>query len=438
MKKIFTVWSTAVLIASAVACSHETPATPSASDAAATAATASAARSVTDDLSGVTLTTPALSTPTAGQSFKFTEQPLTLVVKNAITTGTAALTYTFQVSTDAAFATPAFSQDGIAQGANGSTSITLPKLPGPLAKNYFWRARASSGGTVGLFTPARTFTIGPEVILQAPVLASPGSGATVSGTATMTTNNVQRSGPVTAITYRFDLADTSAFGHIVFTTTVPEQAGPSTTVTVSNPLGAGTYFWRVQAFDNASTVSSPMSTASAFVYTPFSLSQATMVSSPFDFANWGETAKITNVTFYNDYFAVDFDRRDGPDRWPDVPFGSGSLQYTLGLCGNIRDHWYCSAAIQFWYQRDLGASAPPRDISLEWFYDARWGPMAGWQPQDGETVGVFVCAGDCRNNDAGDRSYVKERSNVVFVPWSNHGDGSYTFSGSRMLSMRRR
>src|SRR3954470_8974898 len=178
MKKILIVWSTAVLIASAVACSQETPAAPSATAAAATvAAGASTARSVTDDLSGVTLTTPSLSTPTAGQSFKFTEQPLTLVVKNAITTGTAALTYGFQVATDAGFASLAFSQEGIAQGGSGSTSVTLPKLPGPLAKTYYWRARASSGSTVGLFTAARTFTIGPEVILQAPVLASPGSGA---------------------------------------------------------------------------------------------------------------------------------------------------------------------------------------------------------------------------------------------------------------------
>jgi hypothetical protein len=441
MKKILIVWSTAVLVASAVACSQQTPAAPSAAAAAATvAAGASTARSVTDDLSGVTLTTPTLSTPNAGQSFKFTEQPLTLVVKNAITTGTAAVTYTFQVSTDAAFGSLAFSQEGIAQGGNGSTSVTLPKLPGPLAKNYFWRVRASSGGTVGLFTAARTFTIGPEVILQAPVLASPGSGAAVSGAASMTTNNVQRSGPVTAITYRFDLADSSSFGHIVFTATVPETPGPATTVGVSTPLGAGTYFWRVQAFDNASTVSSPLSTVSAFTYTPFNLSQATIVSSPFDLANWAETAKITSVTFYPDYFSVEFDKMEGPDRWPDVPFGDtgGHLQYTLGLCGNINGQWYCSAAVQFWHGRDLSASGPPSGIAREWYYDAgRWGPMAGWQPQDGEKVGIFVCAGNCRNNNAGDRSYVKERSNVAFVEWSNYSGGSYVFSnGSRVLRSR--
>jgi hypothetical protein len=110
MKKILIVWSTAVLVASAVACSQQTPAAPSASAAAAATAAPSTARSVTDDLSGVTLTSPTLSTPNAGQSFKFTEQPLTLVVKNAITTGTAPLTYTFQVATDAGFASLAFSQ----------------------------------------------------------------------------------------------------------------------------------------------------------------------------------------------------------------------------------------------------------------------------------------------------------------------------------------
>ncbi len=57
--------------------------------------------------------------------------------------------------------------------------------------------------------------------------------------------------------------------------------------------------------------------------------------------------------------------------------------------------------------------------------------MTGYQPQEGETVGLFVCAGDCRNNDAGDRSYVKERSNVAFVPWSNSGNGYFTFSNGR-------
>jgi hypothetical protein len=439
MKKISVVLSTVVFVAATVACSQQSPA-PSATAAAATAAdtTASTARSVTDALTGVTLTSPVPLSPNDGQALKFADQPLKLVVKNAVATGGAPLTYSFQVASDAAFASLVFSQDGVAEGTNGQTSVSVSKLPG--AKTYFWHARASSGGSAGLFSPGRSFSIGPEVVLQTPVLASPGSGGSVSGTPLLTVNNVQRSGPVTAITYRFDVADSSSFGHIVFTTTVGEQSGPATSASVNATLSAGTYFWRVQATDNASGVSSPVSAVSGFTYQPFNMSQATILNSPSDLANWAETAKITLVSFNPGSFIVDFDKRDGPDRWPDTPFGDGSLEYTLGLCLNINSHWYCSAVVQFWFGRDLEASAPPSSIHETWFYDgARWGPMAGYQPADGETVGVFVCAGNCRNNTAGDASYVKERSNVAFVPWSNGGGVDYTFSnGARIMLQKRR
>jgi hypothetical protein len=62
--------------------------------------------------------------------------------------------------------------------------------------------------------------------------------------------------------------------------------------------------------------------------------------------------------------------------------------------------------------------------------------MAGYQPQEGEIVGLFACAGNCRNNDAGDRSYIKERTNVAFVPWSNSGNGSYTFSHGTRVKLK--
>ena len=272
----------------------------------------------------------------------------------------------------------------------------------------------------------------PKSCLQAPVLASPGSGAAVSGTISLVTNNVQRSGPVTGITYRFDLSNTTAFSPALASANIPEQQGASTSWSPNVTFGAGTYYWRVQAFDNASGVSSPASAVSGFSYQPFDLHQATIVSSPQDFANWAETAKITAVQFFPDSFWVDFDRRTGPGRWPDVPFGDGSLEYTLGMCINKDGHWDRSAVVQFWFERDSSASGVPSHVNFEWFYDfARWGPMTGYQPQEGETVGFFVCAGDCRNNDAGDRSYVKERSNVAFVPWSNSGNGYFTFSNGR-------
>ena len=156
--------------------------------------------------------------------------------------------------------------------------------------------------------------------------------------------------------------------------------------------------------------------------------QASIYNSPADLASWAVTAKITSVVFTPGAFLVDFDRRDGPGRWPDVPFGSGgNLEYTLGMCLNISGHWDCSAVVEFWYGRDLAASAPPSQIASAWFYDSRWGPLTGRQPADGETVGIFVCAGDCRNKAVGDGSLVHEQSNVQLVKWSNGGGASYQF-----------
>ena len=74
------------------------------------------------------------------QQFKYAEQPLTLTVKNAVSTGTTALTYSFEVATDAAFANKVYSKDGVAEGS-GQTSLKIDMLPGPGAKSYFWRAR---------------------------------------------------------------------------------------------------------------------------------------------------------------------------------------------------------------------------------------------------------------------------------------------------------
>jgi len=227
------------------------------------------------------------------------------------------------------------------------------------------------------------------------------------------------------------MSNSSSFGQLLFSSTVTEQPGTATTsVSVTNNLPAGGYFWRVQASDAANGVTSPLSPTIGFTFQPFSLSQAAIYNSPLDLASWAETARITSIVFSGDgaYFNTDFDKRDGPDRWPDVPFGSGNLQYTLGMCVNINNHWYCSAVVQFWFNRELSASGRPSDVSFEWFYDpVRWGPMPSYQPRDGELVGVFACAGNCRNNDAGDRSYVKERTNLALVPWSNHGAASYSF-----------
>ena len=433
-----TVVSALALLVMAAAC-EKSVTRPSVTDTKSAVAAATAdATSVTDAKSGVSLTTPTPVSPADGAPIRFADQPAKLVVGNGVTTGSTALTYTFEVASDSGFAGKVYTKDGVAEGGGGQTSLTIDKLTG--ARTYFWHARSNSGTTQGLFSTPRSFAVGPEVILGTPVLAAPGANATVGGQPSLTVNNVTKTGPAGQVFYRFEVATSSSFTSIAFVQTVAEQSGASTSVTVSPTLtDKTTYFWRVQASDPSNAVTSAFSVANSFVVQLFSMRDAFIHDNPPDLGFWPETAKITSIIFTPGNFQVDFDRRTGPNRWLDVPFGTGDLQYTLGLCLNINGQWHCSAVVQFWFGRNLGDSAPPTDIALEWFYDARWGTLTGHQPVPGEIVGVFVAAGNLR--DAGYTQAtcprICERSNVALVPWS-FGGVTYTFSEGRVqLSSRR-
>jgi hypothetical protein len=386
--------------------------------------------------SSASLAGPQLLTPAANQTFKFGEQPLTLTVKNGFTTGPSGLTYGFQIASDAGFGSIVYSKTGVAPGSGGRTSVTADKLPG--SKVYFWRSQVTSGSTA-LFSHTRSFAVGPEVVLGTPTLASPTANGVASGQAVLVVNNVTRSGPAGQITYRFDVADSSSFGNLVFSSTVDEQSGQQTSVTVTGALSSGaTYFWRVQAFDASNAVVTAFSNPYSFQFIAFDMSQAVILNNPPDLPTWPVTAHITFIQFRTDALLVDFDKRTGPDRWPNAPFTPGDrftgdgVQYTLGMCLKVGGQWYCSAPIQFWQDRPLEAAAPPYTISRTWFYDpGRWGPMAGYQPADGETVGIFVAVGNIRNMKDSALMLFKERSNVVLVPFDNGSGTTYTYAAGK-------
>ena len=426
--KSFGMCSALALTLTAVACEKNAPASPSDLNA------STQTTSVTDAVTGITLTSPTALTPTNNQQFKNVEQPVTLTVKNAVTTGTTALTYTFEVATDANFGNRVYTKDNVAEGGGGQTALRIDRIAPD--KAYFWRARANSGSQAGPNSAARSFTIGPEVILQTPTLLSPSNNGQASGNPTFVVANVGRSGPVGQVLYRFEISTSNTFSPLALAQTVTEQGGGQTsfTYTVPNNTPAGNYFWRVQASDPANGVTSPFSSTFQFRYQAFDLHQAIILDSPKDFANWAETTKITSIAFSFDAFEVEFDKRDSPDRWRDQPFGSGSLQYSLGMCVNPSgNQWYCSGVVQFWHGRELSASGPPSYVGRNWFYDGRWSPIVGYQPTDGETVGLFVGSGNLRDQTfgAGVCPMVCERSNVQMVTWQNDGFANYTYSVGR-------
>jgi len=223
------------------------------------------------------------------------------------------------------------------------------------------------------------------------------------------------------------VASDAGFGNILFSTTGAEQAGATTTVTaaVSGLISGNTYYWRATATESSAGISSEVSDVASFVAQSFNFASATIWDNPPDLGTWPVGARITYLEFTGFSMRVDFDRREGANRWPDVvpPGWAGALQYTLGLCRNISGQWHCSAVVPFWHGRSLDDSAPAGRFWREWWYDgARWGPLASVRPQEGETVGVFVAAGDLRGREFTRASCprVCEVSNVVMVPFTSN------------------
>lgn len=183
--------------------------------------------------------------------------------------------------------------------------------------------------------------------------------------------------------------------------------------------------------------------------TTLDLHEVTLFDNPKDLAEWPETTKITVVEFRvgaGEGVHIEFSKRDGAGSWPDItpPGWDGPLQYTVGLVENIEGKWYGSAAIQYWRGLDASGGNVAEDITTKaqctmfgygsgcqvaknWYYDGRWGKLAGYQPKTGEIIGVFVVGGNVRGVTDGSQSPAKERSNVVLLKMPDIAGAKYTF-----------
>ncbi|HTK29521.1 MAG TPA: hypothetical protein VL309_08220 [Vicinamibacterales bacterium] len=404
---------------------------------------------VAGPIPGVQITAPKMIDPSNGARVEVDKQPITLTIENAATNGVRPLWYSFDVATDAGFTNKVYSRDNVTPG-EGRTSV---KLPDPLAtgRTYYWRARAQDGANTGAFAATARFDVFTPIVINAPVLVAPAPNEILTTVRPrFTVTNATHTGPVGPINYLIELADSSTFANKVGQT-VAEQPGQTSFDTPQDlPFGKVLY-WHVKAYDP--TTQGPFSETRSF-QTPvapppghnpspgpgvpsgpapndaINLGLAIIENSPADVASWPATATITSLDLGNGGAAVGFTKKDGPGSWPDVPFVTPgeTLQYTLWIVLKINGQWYASGCIQFW--RGLGRNGgPPSQYGQNWYYDpVRWGPMAGYQPSNGEQVGFLVTAGDARNNG---NVVVKERSNVVVVPFPTNG-GSFSFTTGRL------
>jgi hypothetical protein len=363
-------------------------------------------------------------TPAVNAQIRNQDQPVTLVVGNAVITQGSAATYTFEVASDAAFATRVYSKSGVAEGTAGQTSLTIDRLTA--GADYFWRARAEGGGTVGPFSAGRKFTIGPAIVVNAPQLVSPASGAATTGRPALTVINAPRSGPAGPLTYRFELANNNTFSPVVTTANVAETAGQTTYQPFQALPANRTFFWRVTAIDQANNISGPASATGSFVTSlTLDLNQVVYVRGP-NVASWPQSAIIQSVEqdgnaatggamciAWTTPFSI----------WPSVPFlGDETVPVNANqwYLANIGGTWYAGAGE--WLRSDRGFCKSGQGTQTIG-PDGGWAPpMNTWVPKRGELVGYMITTPA--------RTYpgmktIDERSDVVLVPWK---DSSPTFS----------
>jgi hypothetical protein len=232
--------------------------------------------------STASIVAPRPLSPANNAAVRNADQPITLTAQNAFVTGSAAVTYTFEVAGDAAFANRVQTFDNVAEGAGGQTSQRLDQLAA--LRDYWWHVRATSGGTTGVFGPAFKFTIGPAITISTPVPIAPLNGTTTPLRPALRVANVTRTGPAGAITYRFDISPNSAFTSILVTGTNAEGIN-ETGFVPANDLPADTVlFWRASALDVANGITTPFSAAQSF--TPHRTAPAELIAQQLGVILW--------------------------------------------------------------------------------------------------------------------------------------------------------
>jgi hypothetical protein len=365
----------------------------------------------------VSVTTASLTSPSNGASIPNLSQPVTLSITNATVTSADAVLYTFEVASDVLFATKIVTQD-VAQGSGTTTSLTLGTLP-PGA-DYYWRTRTKAGGTTGVFSTPLKFSIGAQIIVQPPIPIAPLSGGPTLAVLrpTFTITNAIRSGPVTAIAYRFDVSTTSTFTAIVASGTVAEGNGTTSFTPNVDLPGATTFFWRAQSVDTGSGVTSNFSVSQTFT---------TQVVINLNTVNYQRFVNIANWPVTNTIIAVEQD--GSPDAsppgpmcinhtkrgiWPTSDFFGDPLVQVEG------NQWYFAFINGVWYGGS-GENMRPNQICKQGQMseaigpDGTWGgPMDTWRPRRGELVG-YAMTTPARFWPS--MKTLDERSNIVIQPW---------------------
>jgi hypothetical protein len=225
---------------------------------------------------------PHPATPANNAAIANAAQPVTVTATNAVISQSTTATYTFEVATDSGFASKVQTKDGVAQGSGGNTSVALDTLAA--GKDYYWHVRATSGGTTGAFSAAFKLTIGPAIVINAPVPIGPLTNATTMARPALRVTNATKIGTTAALTYKFEISTSATFATILNSGTNNEGVNETGFIPTIDLPSSGLLYWRATAIDATDGIQSLPSSVQSF--TASVLSQAAAVAAQLGVPLW--------------------------------------------------------------------------------------------------------------------------------------------------------
>jgi hypothetical protein len=212
------------------------------------------APSVAGPIPGVNITAPNPLSPRDGFRVFNDQQPITLSLNNAQTSGVRPLYYLFEVASDAGFASTVFTLDKVPPGEGGRTTFRLTQNLAS-GRTYYWRSKAHDGANEGPYSPHASFEVVTPANFQPPVPRAPAHlGMASSSLPTFTWNNAERTGtPNGPVLYDIEISPRSTFVPALLVT-VGEAAGAQTSaVPMTESLPSTVYYWRIRVKDSITT-----------------------------------------------------------------------------------------------------------------------------------------------------------------------------------------
>ena len=303
---------------------------------------------VAGPIPGVNITTPKPLEPGTGQKIAVDKQPITLLLENAATNGVRPLYYTFEIATDANFANKVFTKEKTQPGTAGRTSL---KLPDSLATGRtVFLARHGAGRREQRFhTAAVSFEIFTPIVIEAPVLQLPAGKfdrrqhpaevrgpqrpAIGTGWCDQLLPGSERQLLVRHPRRRMDVRRTNW----------PDGVRPADRSRLRQDLLLA--HARVRPDDQRTVVASPRvhdsqrtagrhpaggggpgGPTGPVAGDAFDVRSAAIHASPAAVVTWPVTTTITSLSVRPDGVAVEFSKKSGPGRWPDVVPRAGAVR----------------------------------------------------------------------------------------------------------------